>query len=101
MPSEAQINYAVPTYCLQQVLNKHWEVHGKAAEVKQLYLYHLVNPGISITPATPAFYERGSGGCRQGAVISEVQHNSRFARANPPVERDSFLVAINGIQVDS
>lgn len=101
MPSEAQINYAVPAYRLQQVLNKHWAVHGKAAEVKQLYLYHLVNSGIQITPATPAFYERGSGGCRKGPVVSQIQHNSRFERAKPPVEQDSFLVAINGIEVDS
>eukprot|EP00746_Dinoflagellata_sp_MGD_P017448 gnl/MRDRNA2_/MRDRNA2_140046_c0_seq1.p1 gnl/MRDRNA2_/MRDRNA2_140046_c0~~gnl/MRDRNA2_/MRDRNA2_140046_c0_seq1.p1 ORF type:complete len:657 (-),score=114.56 gnl/MRDRNA2_/MRDRNA2_140046_c0_seq1:106-2076(-) len=101
MPSEAQINYAVPTYRLQQVLNKHWEVHGKAAEVKQLYLYHLVTPGISITPATPAFYERGSGGCRKGPVISMVFPNSRFERAKPPVEQDSFLVAIDGVDIDS
>jgi S1-C subfamily serine protease len=101
MPSEAQINYAVPSYRLQQVLSKHWEVHGKAAAVKQLYLYHLVSPGISITPATPAFYERGSGGCRKGPVISMVFPNSRFERAKPPVEEDSFLVAIDGVDIDS
>lgn len=101
MPSEAQINYAVPAYRLQQVLNKHWQVHGKSETVKQLYLFHLVSPGISITPATPAFYERGSGGCRTGPVISLVLPDSRFERAKPPVEKDSFLVAINGVEIDS
>jgi serine protease Do len=101
MPDEPQINYAVPSYRLQQVLNKHWAVHGKSAQVDHVYLYHLVSPGISITPATPAFYEQGSGGCRKGPVISHVLHDSRFERAKPPVPRDSFLVAINGIDVDS
>lgn len=101
MPSEAQINYAVPGYRLQQVISKHWQVHGQAAKVNQLYLYHLVSPGISITPATPVFYERGSGGCRKGPVISLVLPNSRFERARPPVEKDSFLVAVDGVELDS
>lgn len=101
-PSEAQINYVVPIWRLNQVINKHKEVHANSTSnvPSKPYIFHLPSSGITTTFANEAFYER-SNGCKSGTVITNVLPNSVFAQANPPVHIDDFLVAVNGIQLDA
>jgi len=101
-PEEAQINYAVPIWRLNQIINKHKEVMANSTSKipVQPYIFHLPKPGITTTPATEAFYDR-SNGCKTGTVISNVLPNSVFAHANPPIHIDDFLVAVDGVELDS
>merc|ERR1719316_1485382 len=99
-PSESQINYAVPLWRLRQVLAKHKKVHAGTTELPaKPHQFHLIDPKITITPGLPAFYARANG-CNSGALISDVVPKSMFLRAQPPVKRDDFLVAVNGINLD-
>jgi S1-C subfamily serine protease len=101
-PSEAQINYVVPVWRLNQVIKKHSEVMANSSSAVPVkpYVFHLPPSGITTTYANEAFYER-SNGCKAGSVITNVLPNSVFAHANPPVHIDDFLVAVNGVELDA
>lgn len=101
-PEEAQINYAVPLWRLQQVVAKHKQVVNDP-NVTKPYQYKVVSHGLVLTPGLDAFYLRTAGAsksCRAGPLISNIDDRSPFMAARPPVKRDSFLVSVDGVKLD-
>eukprot|EP00747_Dinoflagellata_sp_TGD_P136188 gnl/TRDRNA2_/TRDRNA2_175526_c0_seq3.p1 gnl/TRDRNA2_/TRDRNA2_175526_c0~~gnl/TRDRNA2_/TRDRNA2_175526_c0_seq3.p1 ORF type:complete len:683 (-),score=143.11 gnl/TRDRNA2_/TRDRNA2_175526_c0_seq3:98-2146(-) len=101
--SAAQINYAVPIWRLKQVIAKHREVH-MSKDVPKPYHFRLTHSGLRLTPGALAFHLREGDGkrrCGTGPVISDILPNSVFLRAKPPVKKETFLVAFDGVELDA
>jgi len=100
-PKEAQINYAVPLWKLNQVIMKHREIHSKPFQ-SMPYQLKMVKHGLVVTPGQDVFYMRATHGkfCGAGLLITDIYHESPFNDAKPAVRPDSFLVSIDGVALD-
>eukprot|EP00928_Gymnodinium_smaydae_P005351 TRINITY_DN11827_c0_g1_i2.p1 TRINITY_DN11827_c0_g1~~TRINITY_DN11827_c0_g1_i2.p1 ORF type:complete len:689 (+),score=145.68 TRINITY_DN11827_c0_g1_i2:61-2127(+) len=99
---EAQINYVVPLWRLRQVIQKHQDMERREAAKELPQHFRLVDHGLVITPGTEALYllSEGNQRCDSGPLISAIYPASPFNDAEPPVEADSFLVSMDGVQLD-
>jgi len=104
-PNEAQINYVVALWRLQQVLLKHKQIHpdkGKGKTDHETYQFRLVKPGLVLTPGVNALYmlSQGKTTCNSGPLISSISPSSPFRDAEPPIPENSFLVTVDGVKLD-
>lgn len=117
------VNYVVPATHVQQIINRFQALKASSTQKQQ------ARPGASLlgvarkpkspeapTPpphvsmklapvgavpvhTSPALYAYG--GCQEGVFLAKVAKLSAFARARPPVPAASFVVAVDGVRVDS
>lgn len=103
LSGEAQINYAVALWRLQQVIKKHKEVYTTQKNRTELYQLKLVDHGLVTTAGLDVLYMMRANGtktCDSGPLISDIYPDSPFRDAVPPVIADSFLVSVDGVKLD-
>lgn len=96
------INYVIPAWRVSQMVAKHLKDQPEMPADGKWKRIQVKVPlaGFTTIQASPALYEL-SGGCKHGVFISRVGSRSLFKNATPPVEDNSFLVAVNGKTLDS
>jgi len=93
------INYVIPAWRVTQMVAHHLkqQPHGQGKPWKRLPV-RIPPAGLTVVEGNSAL--RLLAGCESGAYISKVAKRSFFNKANPPVPSGSFLVAVNGQELD-
>jgi S1-C subfamily serine protease len=95
------INYVIPAWRVSQLVRKHFRDQSapqKDDKWRRLRV-EVPKPYVAAIEANEALYAR-SGGCKHGVYIARIGDRSFFKNARPPVQADSFLVSVNGRDLD-
>merc|ERR1719316_962966 len=98
---DENVNFVVPAWRVQQMLSLHHDEQGNKSvqgpwERRQV---HIPFEDLVAIEANPALYSI-SGGCHDGIFISEIGNWSFFKTAKPPIQTQTLLVSVNGIELD-
>jgi len=96
------VSFAIPIWRVRQLLAKHFRDQVNLNLDRDWWRVQVRVPDLEVTSIqpTPPFYE-SSGGCTTGLYMSRIGERSPLRRSDPPVQDGSFLVAVNGNEVNS
>jgi len=103
--SAQNVNYVVPAVHISQLLNAFRAGHGFAARHlphrEHNHMQLKVAPVDAVgVEASSALYQT-SGGCKHGVFLAHLLPTSAFRFAKPPIDEKVFLIAVDGVQLDS
>lgn len=95
------INYVIPVWRVRQLMRKHLKDQPDMPTEGLWKRVRVLVPKAEVTTieANEALYEL-SGGCRYGVYIARIGDRSLFHNARPPISDRSFLVSVNGHELD-
>lgn len=95
------INYVIPVWRVRQLVNQHLHDQPKIPKDGQWKRLQVNVPKaeLTATEANEALYEL-SDGCKEGIYNAKIGQRSFFRHAEPVVQEGSFLVSVNGFQLD-
>jgi S1-C subfamily serine protease len=95
------INYVIPVWRVRQLVNQH--LHDQPEVPKdgtwKRIQVKVPKAELTATEANEALYEL-SEGCTQGIYNAKIGQRSFLRHAEPAVEQGSFLVSVNGFELD-
>jgi len=100
-PDGENINYVIPAWRVRQMINKHLKDQPEipANGAWKRLPFEVPMHELTTIEANEALYTL-SGGCTQGIYVAKIGQRSFFHKANPPVTEGSFLVSVNGVDLD-
>jgi len=96
------INYVIPAWRVTQLVNKHLKDREGVVTAAAMPRVHVQVPRADLTTIKPneALYKL-SGGCSSGLHVARIGDRSFFTKAQPEVVPGSFLVSVDGKELDS
>jgi len=96
------INYVIPAWRVQQLVNKHLKDREGVVKADEMPRLHVQVPRADLTTieSNDALYKM-SGGCSSGLHVARVGNRSFFKKASPELLPGSFLVSVDGKELDS
>jgi len=95
------INYVIPVWRVRQMVNQHLHAQPevpKDGKWKRLQV-QVPKAELTATESNEALYEL-SGGCDRGIYNAKIGQRSFLRQAEPVVQEGSFLVSVNGFDLD-
>jgi S1-C subfamily serine protease len=95
------INYVIPVWRVRQLVNQHLHDQPEVPKDGQWKRIQVMVPKAEVTSmeANEALYEL-SDGCAKGVYNAKIGQRSFLRHAEPAVEEGSFLVSVNGFELD-
>lgn len=99
--SGENMNFVIPAWRVSQIIRKHLKDQPDYHEGMEWKRVQVNVPKLQLVTveSNDALFSM-SKTCHQGIYISKVRESSLFRQASPPVEENSFLVSVNGHEVD-
>merc|ERR1719276_796268 len=96
------INYVIPAWRVTQLVNKHLKDRSGVVTAAAMPRVHVQVPRADLTTieSNEALYKM-SGGCSSGLHVARVGNRSFFKKASPELLPGSFLVSVDGKELDS
>jgi len=96
------INYVIPAWRVKQLVNKHLKDREGVVKADEMPRVHVQVPRADLTTieSNDALYKM-SDGCSRGLHVARVGDRSFFKKAQPELLPGSFLVSVDGKELDS
>mmetsp|Transcript_135717 Transcript_135717/g.270798 ORF Transcript_135717/g.270798 Transcript_135717/m.270798 type:complete len:610 (+) Transcript_135717:31-1860(+) len=96
------INYVIPAWRLTQLVKKHLKDRAGVVTADAMPRVHVQVPRADLTTieSNEALYKM-SGGCSRGLHVARIGERSFFKKAQPELLPGSFLVSVDGKELDS
>jgi len=96
------INYVIPAWRVTQLVNKHLKDREGVVKAEAMPRVHVQVPRADLTTieSNEALYKM-SGGCSRGLHVARIGDRSFFKKSQPEILQGSFLVSVDGKELDS